>query len=52
VFASQGRVCGVNRRGRKNVNLTLVREGKARVVFYEDRRKLRYESELREAEKQ
>jgi len=38
------------RDGRRMLNLTLVREGKAKVVFYEDRRKLRYEKELREAE--
>lgn len=34
------------------INWVLVRKGKARVVIYEDRRKLIYQDELFEAEKE
>ena len=33
------------------VNLVLVKEGKAKVVIYEDRGELKYQEELLEAEK-
>lgn len=38
------------RDGKRMVNWVLVRKGKARVVIYEDRRKLIYQDELLEAE--